>query len=56
LGPFRFLLVAVAGWMNQQPQYAIEYLREEMMKNLRVPILPGAAGRGYWEMGRSLAL
>ena len=27
--PFRFLLVAVAGWMNQQQQYAIEYLREE---------------------------
>ncbi len=29
LDPFRFLLVAVAGWMNQQQQYAIEYLREE---------------------------
>ena len=29
LGPFRFLLIGVAGWMNQQQQYAIEYLREE---------------------------
>jgi hypothetical protein len=25
LDPFRFLLVAVAGWMNQQQQHAIEY-------------------------------
>ena len=29
LDPFRFLLFAVAGWMNQQQQHAIEYLREE---------------------------
>lgn len=29
LDPFRFLLISVAGWMNQQQQYAIEYLREE---------------------------
>jgi putative transposase len=29
LDPFRFLLLAVAGWMNQQQQHAIEYLREE---------------------------
>jgi putative transposase len=27
--PFRFLLIALAGWMNQQQQNAIEYLREE---------------------------
>jgi hypothetical protein len=27
--PFRFLLIAVAGWMNQQQQFAIDYLREE---------------------------
>jgi putative transposase len=27
--PFRFLLLAMAGWMNQQQQHAIEYLREE---------------------------
>jgi hypothetical protein len=31
LDPFRFLLVAVAGWMNQQQQHAIEYLREEIL-------------------------
>jgi putative transposase len=29
LDPFRFLLFAIAGWMNQQQQHAIEYLREE---------------------------
>ena len=29
LDPFRFLLFAIAGWMNQRQQHAIEYLREE---------------------------
>src|SRR3954471_18728680 len=29
LDPFPFLLVAVAGWMNQHQQQIIEYLREE---------------------------
>jgi putative transposase len=29
LDPFRFLLIAAAGWMNQQQQFAIDYLREE---------------------------
>jgi transposase InsO family protein len=29
LDPFRFLLIAVAGWMNQKQQHAIDYLREE---------------------------
>jgi putative transposase len=29
LDPFRFVLVAVAGWMNQRQLHAIEYLREE---------------------------
>lgn len=29
LDPFRFLLFAFAGWINQQQQHAIEYLREE---------------------------
>ena len=29
LDPFEFLLVSVAGWMNQRQQQAIEYLREE---------------------------
>jgi hypothetical protein len=28
LDPFRFVLIAVAGWMNQQQQFAIDYLRE----------------------------
>lgn len=29
LDRFSFLLFAVAGWMNQRQQHAIEYLREE---------------------------
>src|SRR6187200_2387028 len=29
LDPFRFLLIAVAGWMNQRQLHMIEYLREE---------------------------
>jgi hypothetical protein len=29
LNPFRFLVIVVAGWMNQKQQYAIDYLREE---------------------------
>src|SRR5215469_17689686 len=29
LCPFRFVVIAVAGWMNQKQQHAIEYLREE---------------------------
>ena len=29
LDPFQFLLVSIAGWMNQPQQQVIEYLREE---------------------------
>jgi putative transposase len=29
LDPFRFVLIAVAGWVNQHQQQMIEYLREE---------------------------
>ena len=29
LDPFRFVLIAVAGWMNQRQLQMIEYLREE---------------------------
>jgi putative transposase len=29
LDPFRFVVIAVAGWMNQKQNHAIEYLREE---------------------------
>jgi hypothetical protein len=29
LDPFRFVLISIAGWMNQQQQEAIDYLREE---------------------------
>src|SRR6185369_5056318 len=29
LDPFRFVLISVAGWMNQRQQQIIDYLREE---------------------------
>ena len=29
LDPIRFVLIAVAGWMNQQQQDAVDYLRDE---------------------------
>jgi hypothetical protein len=29
LDPFRFLLIAVSGWMNQNQLQMIDYLREE---------------------------
>jgi hypothetical protein len=29
LDPFRFLLIALAGWMNHRQLHVIEYLREE---------------------------
>ena len=29
LNPFQFLMIALAGWMNQRQQDVIEYLREE---------------------------
>jgi hypothetical protein len=29
LDPFRFVLIAVAGWMNQRQLHIIHYLREE---------------------------
>ena len=29
LDPFRFVLLTMAGWMNQRQQQVIEYLREE---------------------------
>ena len=29
LDPFRFILIALAGWMNQRQLHVIEYLREE---------------------------
>ena len=29
LNPFQFVVIVLAGWMNQRQQYVIEYLREE---------------------------
>ena len=29
LDPFRFVLIAVAGWMNQRQLQMVDYLREE---------------------------
>ena len=28
-GPFRFVVIAIPVWMNQEHQYAIDYLRED---------------------------
>lgn len=36
--PFRFLLIAVAGWMNQEQRQIVDYLREEN-RVLRAQIL-----------------
>jgi hypothetical protein len=35
LDPFRFVLIAVAGWMNPQRQDAIDYLRQTCKKATR---------------------
>ena len=53
LDPFRFLLIAVAGWMNQEQQHAIAYLREEN-RILRVHLGPRRL-RFTDEQRRSLA-
>ena len=29
INPFHFVVIALAGWMNQRQQNVIEYLREE---------------------------
>jgi len=29
LGPFRLLLISLAGWLSKQQQYVIDYLQEE---------------------------
>ena len=55
LDPFRFVLIAVAGWMNQQQLHIIDYLREENRElsvavrksetvALRHPVVPVADG------------
>ncbi len=57
LDPFRFVLIAVAGWINQQQQHAIEYLREENRvlraqlgnRRLRFPTTSAAA----WQQRQS---
>jgi hypothetical protein len=36
LDPFRFLLIAVAGWMNQHQLLVIDYLREENLYRTRL--------------------
>jgi hypothetical protein len=36
LDPFRFVLIALAGWMNHRQCQVIDYLREE--KSLRVEL------------------
>src|SRR3954467_11243262 len=48
LDPFRFVLISIASWMNQQQQQAIEYLREEN-KVLREQL----GARRLWFTGRT---
>ena len=40
LDPFRFLLIAVAGWMNQRQVRMIEYLREKNLVLREQIVLP----------------
>ena len=54
LDPFRFLLLAIADWMNQRQQLAIEYLQEEN-RVLRVQ-LGGRRLRFTDDQRRSLAV
>src|ERR1039458_889110 len=59
LDPFRFLLIAVAGWMNQEHRHAISYLREENRilrahlgpRRLRFPEPPGLNAKSLWLYG-----
>jgi len=41
--PLRFVLVALAGWMNQQQRHVIDYLQEEN-RALREQLGPGVSG------------
>ncbi len=49
----RFVLISLAGWMNQQQQYAIDYLREEnrvlreQLGGRRLRGSPAASTRGF---------
>jgi hypothetical protein len=44
LDPFSFVVIAIAGWMNQHQQQVIEYLMEEAdSRNKRGGVAAGAA-------------
>src|SRR5215469_772189 len=53
LDPFRFLLIAVAGWMNHRQLHMIEYLREE--NRVLRELLPGRRLRLNDDQRRRLA-
>jgi hypothetical protein len=49
--PLRFVLVGLAGWVNQQPREVIDYvqeenraLREQLGPGRRTPCWPGIGG------------
>lgn len=68
LDPFRFLLVSIAGWMNQRQLLIIDYLREEnrvlheqlggrgvlleTSPAVRSQKLPAYSNQGGWDSGR----
>ena len=51
LDPFRFVLIAVAGWMNHRQLQVIEYLREEN----GVSCVDSSANGGYTSAMTSVA-
>lgn len=53
LDPFRFLLIALSGWMNQRQLHVIDYLREE--NRILREQLGGRRLRLNDEQGRRLA-
>jgi len=48
LDPFRFVLIVVAGWMNQRQLQVIDYLREENRVLREHASLPLLADSIHW--------
>ena len=51
--PWRFFLVAIAGWMNRRQQEVIEYLKEEnRVLRKKLGHIPNAIERGHSFLSR----